>query len=74
MERDDFEDQRSSFDRVVESVDAVIHRHPSLGRALRNGEQHAETSTSPHQLPDNVVDLRSRLTVARTGGLPDDAA
>jgi len=74
MTRDDWDEPRSSYDRVVESVDAVIRRHPSYtgGRARRDADTGEQQP--PAALPDNVVDLRSRLAVARSGGFPDDAA
>ncbi|HEY1739221.1 MAG TPA: hypothetical protein VGI86_10945 [Acidimicrobiia bacterium] len=66
------EDPRSSFGRVVESVDAIISRHPA-GSARRIGR--VDDSAEPAPLPDNVVDLRTRLIAARAGsGYPDDAA
>ncbi|HEY3834392.1 MAG TPA: hypothetical protein VGO03_19020 [Acidimicrobiia bacterium] len=65
-------DPRSSFGNVVESIDAIIRRHPA-GSARRIGSE--LDRNEPASLPDNVVDLRSRLIAARTGGgYPDDAA
>jgi hypothetical protein len=68
MPGDELDERRSSFDRVVDSLDAVIRRHPA-GSALRDAD-----NAEARPLPDNVVDLRSRLAVARSGAVPDDAA
>ena len=70
MSRDDFEDPRSDYGRVLESLNAVIHRHPSASRAARD----ADEGQAEALLPSNVVDLRARLATARSGGYPDDAA
>ncbi len=70
MAADEHEDSRSSFGRVVENLDAIVRRHPA-GSALRDAEAVDSTTRSR---PDNVVDLRSRLTPVRSGSLPDDAA
>ena len=48
------EDPRSSFGRVVESVDAVIHRHPAGGARIGREPDRDE---SPCTLPENVIDL-----------------
>ena len=75
---DDWDEPRASFDHVVESLDAVIHRHPSHteARARRDsGTEGADDAPVVTALPDNVVDLRARrLATARSGGYPDDAA
>ncbi len=73
MGEDEQEGTRASFGRVVESVDAVIRRHPA-GRALRDAEAGAETAEAPRPLPDNVVDLRARRFAVKAGAVPDDAA
>ena len=59
------------FENVIESVDAVVRRHPA-GRALRNAEPPEPAKRAP--LPDNVVDLRARRIAVRAGSVPDDAA
>ncbi len=69
MRGDESQDGRASFGRVLESLDAIVARHPA-GSARSEGE----AAEQPHALPDNVVDLRARLAMARTGSIPDDAA
>jgi hypothetical protein len=68
--RDDWDEERSSYADVLESLDAVIHAHPAKGRRSES----AEPPSPRPALPDNVIDLRSRLTPARASSLPDDAA
>ena len=73
MTEDDREDARASYDRVVESLDAVVRRHPA-GSARRDRAESAPNPTAK-PLPDNVVDLRARRAPVRSGaGFPDDAA
>jgi hypothetical protein len=45
-----------------------------MGRATRKPDGGNDAPAPPRPLPDNVVDLRSRLTAVRSGSLPDDAA
>jgi hypothetical protein len=60
---------RDEFEDVVRNLDAVVRRHPA-----GSGRRTTERTELPAELPENVVDLRSRLATARTGGYPDDAA
>ncbi len=76
---DEWDEQRSSYGRALENLEAVIRAHPSSGgsdrgeRGLTVADQE-RNGTQSTALPDNVVDLRSRLALARSGSIPDDAA
>ena len=73
MARNDWNKQRSTHARVLESLEEVISRHPA-GANLRTVEPTPEIDPDR---PANVIDLRSRFSLARaasTNYTPDDAA
>ena len=73
MAHKDWNKQRSTHARVLESLEDVISRHPA-GANLRTVEPTPEVDPDR---PSNVIDLRSRFTLARSAGgsfTPDDAA
>lgn len=73
MARNDWNKQRSTHARVLESLGEVISRHPA-GANLRTVEP---TREADPDRPSNVIDLSSRFALARTTGAsytPDDAA
>ena len=73
MARNDWNKQRSTHARVLESLEQVISKHPA-GANLRSVEPTPEIDPDR---PSNVIDLRSRFSMARvssSGVTPDDAA
>ena len=72
VRRNDWNKQRSTHARVLESLEEVIKKHPA-GANLRTVEP---TIDEEPDRPANVIDIRSRFALARTTSsfTPDDAA
>ena len=71
--RNDWNKQRSTHARVLATLEQVISNHPSAAN-LRTVEPIVEHDPDR---PSNVIDIRRRLTLARTSNsavTPDDAA